>query len=203
MELHNVFSNFIVVDSVDDVKVDSVLSACMEVKELMGSEERNLYQSLSDERFAPLFNSINKKLEFVGKEYLKLKHHLVPKISSCRINYKANPATFFSHAHPGQFLLACYYLTEGSNLRFTTPNPTVEWAMPTRRNNNIVTETTPYTMTWYDVTPKPGKVVIWPSWLQHYVNIDEENLSKERISISMNSKLFYGTKLYDCSGGNI
>ena len=195
MELHNIFSNFIVTDFIEEVDVNEIHKYCLEAREEKKQSERNQYHiSIIDDRFKKLNDAVNARLQFIANEVLNLKENLSPKIVCSWINYDCNAAISRSHNHQSRFLCATYFVTGGSNLRFITPNPLVEWIIPTSRSNNVVNETNQYTKTWYDVEPEPGKLVVFPSWMNHYV-VDSD-AKNDRISIALDSRLFDGSSYY-------
>ena len=195
MELHNIFSNFIVTDMIDEIDVNEIHKSCLEAKTENKQTERNQYHpSIIDERFKPLYSAVDRRFDFIGKEVLNLRGNFSGKIVRAWINYDCNVSIIRSHNHPSKFLCATYFVTAGSNLRFTTPNPLVEWVVPTARDTTVVNESNQYTKVWYDVKPEPGKIVIFPSWMNHYVAGDSEE--KDRISIALDSRLFDGNVYY-------
>ncbi len=84
-----------------------------------------------------------------------------------------------SHLHPHSVISGTFYvaLPEGSAaIRFEDPRLAFMMAAPTRRN--------PANRPFVKVTPEPGEVLLWESWLRHEVPMNEAD--DERISISFN-----------------
>jgi len=104
------------------------------------------------------------------------------KLDSLWINVMNKGAVHTPHIHPHSAVSGTYYLTAppGSGaIRFEDPRLTMLMAAPPRRKNSRLEN-----RTFVDVTPKPGMLLLWESWLRHGV---ETNTSKgQRISVSFN-----------------
>jgi hypothetical protein len=83
----------------------------------------------------------------------------------------------FQHHHAGSAISGIYYYQsngEDGRVIFENPNPYLDYHMfPAAHGFNKV-----------GIDPKPGKLVLFPSWLRHGVEIN--NTDNERISISFN-----------------
>ena len=94
-----------------------------------------------------------------------------------------NPGGVHSgHIHPLSVISGTYYVDtpKGSSaLRFEDPRLAFMMAAPPRKAN-APTAQQPFVY----VTPKPGMVVLWESWLRHEVPVNKS--AKPRISISFN-----------------
>ncbi len=89
-----------------------------------------------------------------------------------------------NHVHPNNILSGVYYLrgdAEAGDIVFDDPRPQANVIMPD------VAEATEFNTHAFSVTPKPGQLVMFPSWLAHRVAINRGN--RERISISYNVML--------------
>lgn len=90
------------------------------------------------------------------------------------------------HIHPGYFLNCVYYpkgLPNSGNLYLLAPFNGVVQTIPVEH----LSESTGWADTRWSVNPEPGKLVIFPSWLMHWVtpNYSED----DRISIAFNVSL--------------
>lgn len=85
------------------------------------------------------------------------------------------------HTHPNNFLSAVYYvqIPEGTGaIRFLDPRPQMQTIMPK------VAEQTVFTANEVTVEARPGRLVVFPAWLQHAVPVNKGK--GERISIAFN-----------------
>lgn len=89
-------------------------------------------------------------------------------LTECWANVSEAGGSHAAHAHPNSFLSAVYFLTvpDGAgSLQFVDPRPqaqvlSVEVARPSLRNARLVS-----------VEPKEGRLVVFPSWLTHRVDV--------------------------------
>jgi uncharacterized protein (TIGR02466 family) len=117
-------------------------------------------------------------LEFMAVE------HAGFEITGCWANVNPPGARHERHCHPNNFLSGVYYpkVIEGSDtISFDDPRP--HWTMmaPALR------EQRPELSSTVTLTVEPGMLVVFPSWLVHFV---EPNASSAaRVSISFNAML--------------
>jgi uncharacterized protein (TIGR02466 family) len=119
-----------------------------------------------------------KKTEFeLGGKKLKL--------DSLWINVMEKGAVHAPHIHPHSVISGTYYVTvpKGSGaIRFEDPRLTMLMAAPAKKAKARIEN-----RFFVDVTPRPGMLLLWESWLRHGV---ETNGSKSpRISVSFNYRL--------------
>jgi uncharacterized protein (TIGR02466 family) len=104
------------------------------------------------------------------------------KLDSLWINVMRKGAIHAPHIHPHSVVSGTYYVTAppgAGAIRFEDPRLAMLMAAPPRRKNSRLEN-----RTFVDVTPKPGMLLLWESWLRHGV---ETNASKnERVSVSFN-----------------
>jgi len=99
------------------------------------------------------------------------------------INISGRGAYNLMHTHPGAAFAGVYYLqasTDSGNIVFQPPSAhMLEITMYTPR---FMSESNAFGMYWFE--PSPGRMLLFPASLQHYV---EPNLNdEERISLSFN-----------------
>ena len=79
------------------------------------------------------------------------------------------------------------YVEQGSgNLEFINPNSSVEYAFPQTRDNTIIDTYNLFNSKLWQVVPENDLLVVFPSWLHHYVR--QGNPNTTRMSIALNSK---------------
>jgi uncharacterized protein (TIGR02466 family) len=103
-------------------------------------------------------------------------------LDSLWVNVMPEGAIHSSHLHPHSVLSGTFYaaLPEGSSaIRFEDPRLGFMMAAPARRKN-AARANRPFVY----VSPKPGALLIWESWLRHEVPVNRSK--SERISVSFN-----------------
>jgi uncharacterized protein (TIGR02466 family) len=104
------------------------------------------------------------------------------KLDSLWINVMKKGAVHTPHIHPHSAISGTYYVTAppGSGaIRFEDPRLGLMMAAPPRKKT-----ARPENRSFVDVTPKPGMLLLWESWLRHGV---EPNAARgKRISVSFN-----------------
>ena len=135
---------------------------------------------------APLINIIKDRLHGIKNMY-GLKDTSTPIIKNGWININ-NPSNYGlnnnpPHLHANYFVSCVYYVKaeqNAGNLTMLSPFPSIEYTVPISSINNG----TIYNSSRWDITPEPGKLIIFPSWLLHYVS---GNFSQnDRISVAFN-----------------
>jgi uncharacterized protein (TIGR02466 family) len=150
------------------------------------------YEDSQTPVFKPLFDAIVSKLAFMH-EHLEMSKEFTQEIYSVWMNYNESPITTAPHSHAPAFLSGVYYVksSQGSGmLEFINPVTEMPWAIGpgTRLKNNA------YNSDKWGIVPEAGKLIIFPSWLMHYVCPRTDN--EDRISIAFNSKIIpYDTNL--------
>lgn len=105
-------------------------------------------------------------------------------ITGCWANI--NPAGGFHppHIHPNNLISAAYYLKiprEADAIVFHDPRPQAQLLKP------VSTRAVPEMQAEIQIEAKPGRMVLFPSWLRHSVRPNYGN--EERVSISFNVML--------------
>jgi uncharacterized protein (TIGR02466 family) len=104
------------------------------------------------------------------------------KLDSLWINVMAKGAIHAPHIHPHSVISGTYYVTappKSGTIRFEDPRLAMLMAAPPKKKN-----ARPDNRSFVDVTPKPGMLLLWESWLRHGV---EPNAARSpRISVSFN-----------------
>ena len=95
------------------------------------------------------------------------------------------------HVHPGNDYSGCYYVTFPENsglIHFLDPRPQHRFASPNPKSTegkNWYSSDNVYDSSFFTYQIKEGKVIIFPSWLTHYV--DPNPADSLRISIPFNA----------------
>lgn len=105
-------------------------------------------------------------------------------LTDCWANVGDSGDTHRQHIHPNNFLSGVYYAeapVDCGDIIFDDPRPQAKVIMPR------VKELTPYNAHEFRVSPKPGMLLLFPSWLAHRVGINTAD--GRRVSISFNVML--------------
>jgi uncharacterized protein (TIGR02466 family) len=103
-------------------------------------------------------------------------------LDSLWVNVMPEGAVHSSHLHPHAVLSGTFYaaLPQGASaIRFEDPRLGLMMAAPARRKNAARGN-----RSFVYVTPKPGTLLLWESWLRHEVPVNRSK--SERVSVSFN-----------------
>ncbi len=194
MKLNNIFTSFVIVDYLTNIDNESIINYALNLKtngkskshsNKLGWQSANL--DLSSPLFDTLFKEINSRVKEIHDE-IGLKKNLENKLSAAWLNINKMGGYHVQHKHMDATLSGTYYLTgveSGAEGNIVWKNPTsIDYHMPP---HSTVENFTNITSGCYSEKPEKGKLVIFPSWLEHYV---EPNLTdKNRISIAFNTQI--------------
>ena len=104
------------------------------------------------------------------------------KLDSLWINVMKPGAIHAPHIHPHSVISGTYYVTappKSGAIRFEDPRLAMLMAAPPKKKTARLEN-----RSFVDMTPKPGMLLLWESWLRHGV---EPNAARgQRISVSFN-----------------
>jgi uncharacterized protein (TIGR02466 family) len=191
MSIKHIFSNFLYTEQIDfDINNLSAFSRQV-VKESNLVRNDNITQSnFLDTNSFPLRNLINiveKKFNEIHKN-LGLSESQFHIISEAWVNINNNINIDSAHCHPGRVFSAVYYLEAQKNcgdLIFINPNKALSHVI----HPTLVSTYNCFNEHNHRVIPAAGLLVIFPSYLEHYVRVNFSG--QDRISIAMNSQLNY------------
>lgn len=145
------------------------------------------FLELSDKTFTPLISKVTDKFNILHKD-LGLSDSVSQIVSEYWININLNDKISFPHSHPNRVFSAVYYVKAETNcgdLVFMNPNKVTCQNI----SDDCIKEYNFYNATHWKITPQKNLLIIFPSWLEHYV---QPNLSgTDRISIAFNSRMLY------------
>ena len=145
------------------------------------------YASLNDlPRRASIFAELERTISgHVGKFARELQFDLAGRklvLDSLWVNVMEKGAVHTPHIHPHSVISGTDYVTvppKSGAIRFEDPRLPMMMAAPLRK-----AKARPENRSFVDVTPKPGMLLLWESWLRHGV---EPNTARgRRISVSFN-----------------
>ena len=117
--------------------------------------------------------------EIIEEEHLDIK----PRLGNMWANINPPGGYNNSHIHPNSLFSGVYYIKAQPNsgrLSLMDPRPGVQTTMPMGKQGKIPREL--WRETYYD--PIPGRLIMFPSWLWHKVELNQSN--DIRISVSFN-----------------
>lgn len=145
---------------------------------------------LSAEPLTQLINEIKIKL-LDGQQLLPVKEEHAPQLTTGWINVNKPQGVALQnnvpHMHPGRFWTFVYYVKADpgcGNLDLFSPiKNLLGYAIP----NQVYSSLTPFNALQWSITPEPGKLVMFPGWVEHQAHTN--NSSSDRISIAINADL--------------
>ena len=100
-------------------------------------------------------------------------------ITSMWANVLKTNENFHAHTHANNYLSGvCYVQTKNTHINFLDPRPQSNVIRPAVKNYNILNSSVLL------LTANENKLILFPSWLQHYVSSNKDK--EPRISVSFN-----------------
>ncbi len=124
------------------------------------------------------FTAMVEKVALSVAQYLQVEQFPLM-ITGCWANINPPGSYHPTHNHPNNYLSGVYYVAvpaTGSHLLFQDPRPGLILP-PTAKLGRV-------TANAFVAQPRPGRMVLFPSWLRHHVPSNEG--ATERISIAFN-----------------
>lgn len=188
MNLQPIFCSFLVAEYLDlDLEsycYDVVHNDTIKRKD---SITQTSFLDLNDKKFQPLISAVEERFNILHKE-LGLSNFVNQAISEYWVNINLNEKISFPHSHPNRVFSAVYYVKaekDCGNLVFMNPNKVVCQNI----SDDCISEYNFFNATHWKITPEKNLLVIFPSWLEHYVM--PNNSGSDRISIAFNSRMLY------------
>jgi uncharacterized protein (TIGR02466 family) len=189
MVIDNIFSSFIATEILDNIDNVELKKYAFDLRmHEAGVIKSNFLGWQSDILTVP-----NSQITMLVDEILKRVESLVHLFGfkpDCQVGLtnlwiNINPPSSFNrpHIHPNSAFSGVYYVDYTPNSgKIVFKHPSVVQQILT--NESLVENFTEYSSGTFAVTPENGKLIMFPSWLEHYV---EPNIStQERISIAFN-----------------
>ena len=189
MQLQPVFINFIGIDYLTEVDNDALQKYCIKQRSLRGKDQ-NEVSTMLDIR-APeiktLVSSIRNRLNYLHN-VAKLKTNYSIELEKAWCNIDNNINIDSPHCHPLSAFSIVYYVAGNENsgsIQFMNPNPGM-------MNSKIgqascVAEFDEFNSNAWTIDPEPGKLLIFPSWLVHFVHQNKSD--NKRISIAFDTDI--------------
>lgn len=179
-----VFKDFLEIDN--DVLEQFCRGQCINSKK---NQDRGFSQSddldLNDPALLELVNCIQDRMNMLHLD-LGLSNNFQSQVYQGWANLDNNWSIRVPHSHPESAFSCVYYVTgntDAGNLEFINPNLAQSRTILPEYVGNF----NEFTGSTFKIRPIPGKLIIFPAWLYHYVNSGIGN--NERISIAFNIKI--------------
>lgn len=188
MHLQPIFSSFLVADYLECNPI--LHQDCIDaVSEANKNRNDNILQSsfldLNDCRFTNLLKQVECRFNELHSS-IGLDPSTQQILTEYWININLNSKIQFPHSHPNRAFSAVYYVSAGEDcgdIVFLNPNK----VLCQNFSDDCIEDYNQFTATHWKITPKDNLLIIFPSWLEHYVQPNNSNV--ERISIAFNSRM--------------
>jgi uncharacterized protein (TIGR02466 family) len=123
-----------------------------------------------------LRNAVSGALKFLELDYKDFV------LTACWANFNPTGGRNSAHTHPNNYLSGVYYVSTPSGadvIEFTDPRPGAEQNLARTKTLNR------FNGNRMSVQTKPGRIVLFPSWLSHSVPVNRSG--DERVSIAFNA----------------
>ena len=193
--IQSIFSSVLITDIVTSIDNEELKKYAMKLRDegtgviksnFLGWQSDTL--SVPNEQITMLVDSIVQRVSEL-KSRLGFKDDVKIYLNNLWININQKSSFNRPHVHPGATLSGTYYVDcniNSGNLVFKHPSMGHQYSL---KDESIIDFTEFNAATW-TVLPEIGKLIIFPSWLEHYV---EPNVSdQERISIAFNIEIEKG-----------
>jgi uncharacterized protein (TIGR02466 family) len=188
MILTDVFKSFIAVDylDLDNLQLEQFCKKQIAITEKLKNHKLNQsdHFDLSSPEIQELLNAVQEKLDLLHTE-MGLHNDYYQKITEVWANVAAPDDIVIPHQHP-EAIFSCVYYVKGDensgNIEFVNPNNAHARTITPKH----IAHYNSFTGNTFQAEPIPGKLLIFPSWLYHYVFPNTG--TTERISIAFNTQ---------------
>ena len=184
---HNLFPSLVVEipNFIDEKEITNILKTIKKNNFLLKKHKAFINNAMSshseDNFFKKLDVNFNNKLKQCLSIYAEQSGYSIQNIiTNSWFNIQNKDSILSDHTHPLSTISGVVYIkisNESSPIYFFNPNQMINF---TKINKN-----TSYASEWVYFKPKPGSILLFPSWLKHGSNF-VKNKDKLRVSISFN-----------------
>lgn len=191
MDITYIFKSFLTTEKLSCIDNDELKKYAYYLqKSSNGVIKSNVRGWQSDELFEPnleigkLVDMIIENLKLVHTEF-GLKDEYKMQLGNLWININNKSSFNRPHVHPDSTVSGVYYVSvpkDSGNIVFNHPAVAQSYHIneSTLKNTNSINAST-----WH-LTPEAGLLILFPSWLTHYV--EPSNSDDDRISIAFNAR---------------
>ena len=183
MNVQEIFTNFLAIDALSINNLEIIQKFCYE-KFLLESTDPG-QSNISAFELSTILLSVRDQIETnleIIRSNFNFKDSVKFKIGRTWINLNQNCNTVRPHLHANSLLSGVLYLkcNNSGPIVFCHPVMAHQYVI----NSEIIDKFNGFNSTVMSVTPEVGKLIIFPSWIVHYVepNLDDS----DRISMAFN-----------------
>jgi uncharacterized protein (TIGR02466 family) len=185
MIIQNLFTNILAIEQDTNLDNKKLEKYCLNLNKNHKDKSNTIYFNFKEPQLKELFNLIYNKVNELHKN-LELSDNYKQEFLNSWLNVSKNEYISIPHNHNdtfGMMFSGVYYVNTDneSSIEFVNPNKAQEFVLFSKTVKNFNTFNS-NTMTFQ---PKTGDLIIFPSWLTHYVIMKPNN--KNRISIAFNT----------------
>jgi len=185
MIIQNIFTNVLAVE--EGVKVDNkkILKYCLDRDKKHKDKNKSIYFNFLESELRELFKVFVDRANDLHKN-LQLSNNYRQELLNSWLNVGSTPYTSIPHNHNdtfGMMFSGVYYVKtdDDTSIEFVNPNKAHEFVLFPETIDKYNT----FTSNTMLLKPKTGDLILFPSWLVHYVVNNKNN--KNRISIAFNT----------------
>jgi uncharacterized protein (TIGR02466 family) len=171
---------------IDQKEIDSLI----QFGESADNMKPNLYQNVSSKDTYLLNDKCNLKLKISIQKYLEYYAHQVLRYEDCVdfyitqawLNTNSKGTSHHKHLHPNSIISGVFYLQtddKSGNIKFYNKHDSHNTIQAACVSDNE------FTYDWYSINPKKYSLVLFPSTLEHSVDVNDS--LRNRISLSFNT----------------
>jgi|TARA_B110000908_G_C10030330_1_gene347107 uncharacterized protein (TIGR02466 family) len=180
MNIEEIFISFIASEQLDLADNNSLVKTCLDKIKNDGDYNQSYIKYDEKDNYQDLFPTLQNYIDTLSTHYELNKLQ----ITNAWINLDNGKSITGAHNHSQDVLSGVYYVSAGEgsgNLEFLSPVTASSYVF----GNGTRTGMNRLNSDQWTVTPKTGKLIIFPSWLYHYVRINTD--TTDRISIAFNA----------------
>ena len=182
MNVIDIFSSFLAIEQLE-LDTTPLEKFC---RKLIPNDKINSgFLDLNSPELQPLLQLVTEKLNQLHT-HLGLSPEFKQQITHCWANKNYPNAATQAHSHPESFFSCVYYVNgdeSNGNIHFLTP---MTQMLPVVRPR-MVKEWNRYWNEYWKIPPHPNLLLIFPSWIWHYV--DMRDCDSDRISIAIDTRI--------------
>jgi uncharacterized protein (TIGR02466 family) len=184
---------------VDIKKIEDYILECIEIEPSLQKSNIGGFQSIDDflDRPKPFVFELKKFIVAAFSDYAEFidlnKFKIIISNSWANVNHPGNYNTL--HNHPGAMFSGCYYIRNPKDAGiFSAHDPRIAREMCQEQYQDLFRKyeefgdqfhpNNRYAVSHWNVNPRAGDIVIFPSWLKHEVTQNKSD--RARISIAFN-----------------
>jgi hypothetical protein len=193
MELTPLFANFLAVDMLD-LDNESIIKTIKEKERT--ADNRSVFFDGTESSIKPLLHETSMRINGLHERF-NMNEDLYHDFYKAWANVGPNQYTTAPHHHVENsdtvFCAVYYPLAEQEGCPLVFMNPNIGHTAVFR--DGVYSNKKPqsiYTAPFWRIQPKTGMLVIFPSWLQHFVAVEDDiEVDREkRISIALNTRFY-------------